>query len=154
MQGQRRYFGTATLPTELCGLLSTFLRTRAQIMGPQFVDWLSLRSKPRRYQLLRGLAGPSYSEGLPKRLLSTCQHFDLPNTLVSLSSHLYLVSRLVLWAFCTAFNYGVSLVGGFALPSCLCEDCYVSLHWASISFVYLYSRSGKACFLCSFRRCG
>ena len=45
------------------------------------------------------------------------------------------------------------MAGGFALPSCLCEDCYVSLHGASISFVYLYSRCGKACFLCSFRRC-
>jgi hypothetical protein len=49
-----------------------------------------------------------------------------------------LVSSLVLWAFCAAFNYGVSLAGGFALPSCLCEDCYSPTSGHLLFSVFLF----------------
>jgi hypothetical protein len=105
----------------------------------QRVDWLSLRSKTRRYQLLRGLAGPSYWKGPPERLLSTCQHFDLPNTLISLSSHLYwfqaLFSGHSVRRLITAFPWPV------ALHSPLVYAKIVIVPPVGIScLVYFYSR--------------
>ena len=114
----------------------------------QRVDWLSLGSKTRCYQLLRGLAGPSYSKGPPEQLLSTCRHFDLPNTLISSSSHLYWFQALFSEHSVRRFNHGVSLAGGFALLSCLCENCYNPTSGHLLFSVFLFGVE-KLVFFCA-----